>query len=141
MPTKPKTKEVVINGCFGGFNLSHAAIMRYAELSGFKLYTYVNPPGDFRSYVPYDGKEKAFIVHYTKQPVPEGGSPSDAEYFSDRMIPRDDPNLVAVVKEMRGAANGMCAELVIVKIPSDVAFEIEEYDGSEHIAEAHRTWR
>ena len=30
--------KVVINACYGGFGLSHKAIMRYAELKGFKLY-------------------------------------------------------------------------------------------------------
>ena len=33
-------KEIVINKCYGGFGLSHKAIMRYAELKGFELYCY-----------------------------------------------------------------------------------------------------
>jgi len=31
--------------------------------------------------------------------------------------------------------------LAIVEIPDDVEYTIEEYDGNEHVAEAHRTWR
>jgi hypothetical protein len=31
--------------------------------------------------------------------------------------------------------------LEIVEIPDDVEYTIEEYDGLEHIAEKHRTWR
>ncbi len=29
----------------------------------------------------------------------------------------------------------------IVEIPDDVDWEVMEYDGMEHIAEKHRTWR
>jgi len=28
----------------------------------------------------------------------------------------------------------------VLEIPDDVEFTIEDYDGSEHIAETHRTW-
>jgi hypothetical protein len=57
-----------------------------------------------------------------------------------REIARDDPDLVAVVRELGDAAGGKCAKLEIVEIPDGVKWQIEEYDGSEHVAEAHRTW-
>lgn len=60
--------------------------------------------------------------------------------FYDREIPRDDPYLVKVVKEMGTAANGSCANLKIVEIPGDVSWHIAEYDGNEWVAEDHRTW-
>jgi hypothetical protein len=42
---------------------------------------------------------------------------------------------------MLGAeANGRYAQLKIVTIPDGIEWEIEEYDGNEHIAEQHRTW-
>ena len=53
---------------------------------------------------------------------------------------RDDPYLVQVVEEMGEAAAGNFAELMVVEIPADVNWEINEYDGIEHIAEVHRTW-
>jgi hypothetical protein len=28
----------------------------------------------------------------------------------------------------------------VVEIPDDVNWQVEEYDGMEHIAEKHRTW-
>lgn len=58
-----------------------------------------------------------------------------------RDIPRNDPLLIQVVEELGPKANGACAKLEIVEVPDDVEWEIEEYDGSEHVAEAHRTWR
>lgn len=60
------------------------------------------------------------------------------EYHRD--IERDDPLLIQVVEELGEAANGRCAALKIVEIPSDVEWQIEEYDGLEHVAEKHRIW-
>lgn len=55
-------------------------------------------------------------------------------------IERDDPDLVRVVEELGKEANGRYADLKVVEIPDDVKWDIEEYDGSEWIAEVHRTW-
>jgi hypothetical protein len=60
--------------------------------------------------------------------------------FHHRDLPRDDPYLVKVVKELGMAANGPYANLKIVEIPGDVSWHIEEYDGNEWVAEDHRTW-
>jgi hypothetical protein len=56
-------------------------------------------------------------------------------------LQRDDPALVQTVQELGEAANGQYAKLKVVTIPDDVEWTIEEYDGMEWIAEAHRTWR
>jgi hypothetical protein len=56
-------------------------------------------------------------------------------------IKRDDTDLVVVVEELGAKANGTFAELKIVEIPEDVNWEIDEYDGTECVAEVHRTWR
>ena len=58
-------------------------------------------------------------------------------YYYD--IPRDCPVLVEMVE--RGDVEGTYAELKVVEIPDDVNWYIEEYDGMEHVAERHRTWR
>jgi hypothetical protein len=47
---------------------------------------------------------------------------------------------VQVVEQMGDAASGSHSELAIVEIPDDVEWEIDEYDGREHVAEKHRTW-
>jgi len=60
--------------------------------------------------------------------------------FYDRDIPRDDPYLVKIVKEMGSLANGSCAKLKIVEVPGDVDWIVQEYDGAEWVAERHRTW-
>ena len=60
--------------------------------------------------------------------------------FFDRDLDRDDPVLVAVVLELGTAADTSVSELRVVEIPDDVEWQIEEYDGSEWVAEKHRTW-
>jgi len=54
---------------------------------------------------------------------------------------RSDPHLVQVVLEMGDMAGGRVAQLGIADVPDDVTdFIIQEYDGKEWVAEAHRTW-
>lgn len=62
-----------------------------------------------------------------------------AEFFMHE-IERDDPVLVSVVETLGKKANDSYSKLKVVEIPADVKWTIEEYDGSEWIAEVHRTW-
>jgi hypothetical protein len=41
---------------------------------------------------------------------------------------------------MGEAADGAFAELKVIEIPDGVEWQIDEYDGTEWIAEKHRTW-
>ena len=56
-------------------------------------------------------------------------------------IPRDCALLVSMVEEQGSAMNSEYSDLKVVEIPDDVEWYIEEYDGMEHVAERHRTWR
>ena len=94
-----QTRKVVINTCFGGFNLSELALVIIAERKRVKV-------ADFSVYD----------------------------------LDRDDYDLVTVVEGLGDKANGSYAKLKVVEIPADVKWQIEEYDGSEHIAEQHRIW-
>ena len=55
-------------------------------------------------------------------------------------IDRDDPILVLVVETLGAAASALSDKLVVVDIPDNVEWHIDEYDGMEHVAEDHRTW-
>lgn len=136
--------KIVINACFGGFCLSEQAIRLYAERKGLTLH-------------PEAGKF-GLVTYWTvsaerrPQPLPEPwhSNPIEARVaynkaysesmLYDRDIPRNDPDLVAVVESIGDAASGRCASLKVVEIPDGVEWVIEEYDGNETIAEAHRTW-
>lgn len=113
--------KVVINADWGGFGLSDQAVVRYAELAGLNL---IARPD-----------EKFSWTHWYRDVV------DDDHYWSDRDIERNDPCLVQVIEELGDAANGDHACLKIVDIPDDVEWHVEEYDGSEWVAEDHETWR
>jgi hypothetical protein len=55
-------------------------------------------------------------------------------------IPRDDPYLVQVVRELGSDANTDTSQLKIVEVPASVKWHVAEYDGMEWVAEDHRTW-
>lgn len=65
---------------------------------------------------------------------------TDEDHNSVYDIERDDPALVQTVRELGDKADGNHAKLKIVDIPAEVDWTIEEYDGTEWIAEVHRTW-
>ena len=64
---------------------------------------------------------------------------TDPNWYN-RDVPRDDPYLIKIVRDLGMAANGEHANLKIVEVPPDVEWQIEEYDGNEWVAEKHRTW-
>ena len=125
--------KVVINMCYGGFGLSVRATEQYLERKGKKAYWFTCEYGEKHRRVG-DPDDSRLLACYTTPGADEGS------FFSDRDLTRDDPDLIAVVEELGAAADGRYAELEIVEIPDDVKWAIEEYDGIELVAEAHRTW-
>jgi hypothetical protein len=156
-------KKIVINKQFGGFGLSPAGLKRWCELQDKECYffkrTDLSPEGSYEPITEEEAREQklfwsAFNVPNPNEVLPdqsnfyemslEERASSNAEYekyrVSDRDIPRDDKYLIQVVNELKKNANGFAADLKVVSIPDDVDWVIEDYDGSEHIAEVHRTW-
>lgn len=135
-----ETRRVVINGCYGGFGLSSRGVEAYLARKGKQVWWFTNAKDasghpDLHKKVPTDNPDYEFIAYsYTS---PEA---TDDSYFYHRDIPRDDPDLVAVVEGLGKDAADKFAELAIVEIPADVEWYVEEYDGLEHVAEQHRTW-
>jgi len=126
--------KIVYNACYGGFNLSHEAIMRYAEIKGITLYTkeenyfthyYLCPPEEFERMRAEDEKTTRLYEGRFDR--------SNAMYFSLRDVDRADPALVQVVEELGDKANGMCAKLRIEDVPAGTLYRIDEYDGYESV--------
>ena len=134
--------KVVINACYGGFGLSEKAVMRYAELKGLTLYPERRPLYTTYWLVPEGEREDQTNFHAWSLEERRASNLRYAQQtLSEREIPRDDPALVQVVEELGAEASGWCADLEVAEIPDGVAWQIEEYDGYEHVAEKHRTWR
>jgi hypothetical protein len=111
--------KVVINRCFGGFDLSDEAVLRYAELKGINLVR-SEKYGWFSSWY-VDGIEE----HY---------------FSTDFSEDRTDPTLIQVVEELGRRASSNASDLIVVEIPDGVEWHIAEHDGLEHVAENHRIW-
>ena len=61
--------------------------------------------------------------------------------FYDWDIKRTNPDLVEMIEENADLYSGDHARLHVVDVPDDVQWHIHDYDGSEHVAENHRTWQ
>jgi len=112
--------KIVINSDYGGFSLSDEAILEYGKRKGLNL-------------VKDENTNWSISIFYKESVAKEN-------YFDDREIPRNDPDLVSVVEVLGESANGFAANLKIVEIPEDVNWYVEENDGLEWVAEKHRTW-
>ena len=113
--------KIVINKCYGGFGLSHEAMLLYGKLKGLNLVWEVD--------------ESKLCYYYI-------GEISDDTHFADWEIERNDPFLIQVVEELGKNANGRSAELKIVNVPDDIkGWSIEDYDGIESIHECHRVFK
>jgi hypothetical protein len=149
--TEAETMKLVINKCYGGFGLSDAAYERLGELGvPIKRYTEQKrgPDGLYLDEPANDGE-----VIFDRDLTPPEEDSFSALYWQYRDAKvqnrywetwlsenRAHPLLIRVVEEMGDAANGMHAKLAIVEIPDGTEYGISEYDGVEHVAEAHRTW-
>jgi len=136
--------KVVINKCWGGFGLSHKAVMRYAQMKGIQLYPFIEKDiKDYKNitYKPYEEgmKTSLGLIYYSTEPL-ENEKYNDNTWFFENDIDRNDEVLIKVVEELGENANGQFAELKIVEIPDNVDYEIDEYDGMESIHESHRSW-
>ena len=148
--------KVVINSCFGGFSISATAVKELAKRKGKECYFFTQEIGT-NKYTPVtvEEAEKAFMFFAYSVPNPEDfrmherdedglfkSANERAEKISlrDSGMGRDDKNLISVVEILGEKANGRHAKLKVVEIPDGIKWEIDEYDGIEHIAEVHRTW-
>lgn len=142
-------QKIAINRRFGGFSLSPRAVKRLAELNGRECYFFKG--GYYKPYTQIsieeeDASEDAPLF-YSAFDVsnPNEIREHDDDWYrkhaiSSRPEDRSDPKLIQVIEELGERANGRFAALEIVEIPDGVEWEIDEYDGMEHVAEAHRKW-
>ena len=128
--------KILINTCYGGYSLSHEAMLRYAELKGIAVYPESNLSGLYTYWlVPESQRVKQTNFYAMSQKEREASNA-----LLDNREFRTDPTMIQVVEELGDKANGRFAELKVIEIPEGVDYTIEEYAGMEHIAEVHRTW-
>ena len=141
--------KVSINKCHGGYCFSDEATLELLKRGSpvVKLTPYDKYYGStFEAMI--SEKEKADKIAKDKAMwsrmnhgvvYTDDGVVSSADRYDSGS--RHDPILIALIEEWGGKrVSGKCADIQIVEIPDGIKYEIEEYDGREHIAEAHSTW-
>lgn len=137
-------KKVILNKCYGGFDVSKKAYELYARKKGLNLFCYEMDTKDFHNPMyKYATKENLFIQYFTKD---FGNcihiSNEDYEKYNLylREDHREDPILIEVVEELGKKASGRLGELEIVEIPDDLEYVIDNYDGMETLHQKVREW-
>lgn len=143
--------KVVINRCYGGFGLSAAAYQAYCERKKRPCYFFARNYRDgefvFNGPVPAAKVDtpKTYMFFAVDDPACTEALLSDNKWYRAHVIyagdiPRHDPDLVSVVESLGEKASGQLSKLHVVEVPDGTNYEIDDYDGMERVAEAHRTW-
>ena len=140
-------KKVILNKCYGGFDVSYLGHELYAKkkYNVDSIFTY---EWGAECYTRLDSNEEgAFIVYLTKD-LGKEISHDDFNKLDDDIVMRldkecrEDSTLIEVVEELKDKASGPYGELVIVEIPDDVAedYVIIDYDGIETLHKRVQVW-
>lgn len=111
--------EIVINSCFGRFGISREALHLLRKM------------GNKTALEETDIGEKWPGLNEIREPF--------LNLFC-REINRTDKQLITVIKKIKEKANAPRSELKIIKIPDNVEWEIDNYDGLETVHEKHNSW-
>lgn len=136
--------KVILNKCYGGFGVSQEAYELYAKKKGIELFAYkLEIVSGKPIYKKTDTGSSIFAITFTKDfgdyiDLSDGIS---KKYCLDlRSNHREDPVLIEVVEELGDRANSPFSKLVVVNIPDDMEYEIDEYDGVEMLHQKVEKW-
>lgn len=137
--------KIAINKCYGGFSLSDKAIEMIMKRKGLKCYRYKQTKFNYSDgvdeYTRLDDNEPSSFIRYCTVDLGEKVEKilyEDCWYY--RNLERTDEDLISVIEELGDEASGAYGRVVVIEIPDDVDWEIDDYDGIELIHEKHRVW-
>jgi len=105
--------KIVLNKCYGGFQLSDKAILWLEKNKGWKL-------------------DKDFVK------VSWGGDRFIAKADTDEL--RINLDVIECVEILKEESHARLSELYVVEIPDNANWEIDEYDGIESVREKSEVW-
>ena len=130
--------KIILNKCYGGFDVSDEAYRLYAKKKGLELYKYESDY-DFKNptYRKVENGGNEISTCYFTKDFGEEAKISDDDYnkycLYIREDYRNDEALIEVVEELGNRASGRFGELEIIEIPDNSFYKIDEYDGIETI--------
>lgn len=136
----PDTKKVILNKCYGGSRPSYAAYMYYAQKKGWDIFAYTMD--GFHS---YRRAEKPSDLRFATFTIKDyGDNPKSFDWENDVLYLggdfREDPVLIEVVEALGKAASSELSRLVVVEIPADLDYVIDDYDGVETLHQRVEEW-
>lgn len=137
-------KKVILNKCYGGFDVSYEAYMLYAKKKGLTLYLYESNFVSPRKFIYKKTNDETLFIHYFTKDMGDNVEISSEDYEKYclylREEHREDPVLIEVVEELGEKANGRYGYLKVVEIPDDLDYVIDEYDGIETLHQKVEEW-
>ena len=135
--------KVILNKCYGGFGVSHKAIMLYFEKMGIDVYPYYSV--SMGEYVFGESPGSTMSQRYFTEYYGEKVNGNDIDWDKSIWINennREDPVLIDIVETLGNEASGRYAKLVVVEIPDELKdnYVIDEYDGIETLHQDVPCW-
>jgi hypothetical protein len=106
--------KIVLNKCFGGFSISREAAEFMAKQGCERAKAELAQDNDFYGFGYVDNMDGGYD--------------------------RTSPYLVSAVETLGERADGASSKLMVVEIPDDIEYFIDDYDGIETVHEHHRSW-
>ena len=147
--------KIILNKCYGGFNVSTAGYRLYAKKKGFELYPYVMAiDPKYKYHIGEYSFEKIewekirytcahihyFIKDYGDKISRRAFNEIEDDYLWLEQNHRTDPVLIEVVEELGKEASGAGSDLRVVEIPDDMEWVIDKHDGLEVLHQKVQTW-
>lgn len=139
-------KKVILNKCYGGFDVSIKATLAYAKKKHLKVsiykrnfnnhsitYSLVSP-----KIVKDDGFLKYAVATKYHGRVANNLPPEDILDLDGKY--REDATLIEVVEKLGKEANTIISDLRVVEIPDDLDYMIDNYDGIETLHQRVQEW-
>lgn len=137
-------KKVILNKCYGGFDVSKEAYMLYAKKKGLTLYLYESNFVDRKFIYKKVNNDDSIFRHYFTKDMGDNVEINNEDYDKYCLYLRDehreDPVLIEVVEELGEKASGRFGNLQVVEIPDDLDYVIDEYDGIETLHQKVQEW-
>lgn len=129
--------KIILNNCYGGFDVSKEAYMLYAKKKGLTLYLYGSDYIDRKFIYKKVNDDDAIFMHYFTKDMGDNIEISNEDYknyclYLDDTY-RKDLILIEVVEELGDKASGRFGNLKVAEIPDNSFYKIAEYDGIETI--------